>query len=100
MPKRKRDGWMSVETFKRLRNDLGFTQESLAKFIGCSRVSIEYIETGRLKHGVPNDMATILCLYKERQMLWDWIAENHSEGQCKRVIGRGVDVTLGRQPNQ
>lgn len=91
-----RKGWMSIDEFKRMRNELGLSQARLAEFIGCASSTIEKIEAGKVDAGIPNVYAMLLCTLKERMQLAEFIEEKFSPLQVRKIVGRGAAATAGK----
>jgi DNA-binding XRE family transcriptional regulator len=59
---------MSIDpkVFKQVRKALGLSQQELADAIGLSRVTINKMERGKLKQGIPDEIANRLLALKPR----------------------------------
>lgn len=56
---------INPKVFKQVRKALGLTQQELADRLGISRVTVNKMEQGRLKRGIPDDVGAKLLELKQ-----------------------------------
>lgn len=52
------------KVFKQVRKALGLSQQELADALGLSRVTVNKMERGRLRRGIPDEVATRLMFLR------------------------------------
>lgn len=57
---------INPKVFKQVRKALGLSQQELADAIGLSRVTINKMERGRLRRGIPDEIAERLMSLQKR----------------------------------
>lgn len=57
---------INPKVFKQVRKALGLSQQELADAIGLSRVTINKMERGRLRRGIPDEIAARLMALRPR----------------------------------
>ena len=57
---------INPKVFKQVRKALGLTQEELADALGLSRVTINKMERGKLRRGIPDEIAARLMALKAK----------------------------------
>lgn len=61
---------INPKVFKQVRKRLGLSQQQLADALGLSRVTVNKMERGRLKNGIPDEIGARLLAIK-RPLLAD-----------------------------
>jgi DNA-binding XRE family transcriptional regulator len=65
------------KVFKQVRRALGLSQQDLANALGLSRVTINKMERGRLRRGIPDEIAERLMALKPASGLFDMVQRHH-----------------------
>lgn len=81
---------MSIKptVFKQVRKALGLTQQELADNLGLSRVTVNKMEQGRLKRGIPDDVGAKLLALK---------AGEQAEANAAKTLQNPVNVNYTRE---
>lgn len=80
------------DVFKQVRKALGLTQQELADKIGLSRVTVNKMEQGRLKRGIPDEIAARLLALSKHPLDKVTLAA-HARGE--NVVNTTRDAVCG-----
>lgn len=71
---------MSIDpkVFKQVRKALGLSQQDLANALGLSRVTINKMERGRLRRGIPDEVAAKLLALKPASGMFEMVQRHHA----------------------
>jgi DNA-binding XRE family transcriptional regulator len=61
------------KVFKQVRRALGMSQQDLANALGVSRVTINKMERGRLRRGIPDEIAERLMALKPASSAFEMV---------------------------